>query len=75
MQVATVASGDVTLTIGALEQAVEVNAKAPLLDVQGTNLGLSARNLSSSTFGRITTTQVAEGAGARTIQVGLRLNF
>ena len=40
-----------------------------------TNFGLPARNLSSSTFGRITTTQVAEGAGSRTIQVGLRLNF
>ena len=40
-----------------------------------TNFGLPARNLSSSTFGRVTTTQVAEGAGSRTIQVGLRLNF
>lgn len=40
-----------------------------------TNFGLPARNLSSSAFGRITTTQSAEGAGARTLQVGLRLSF
>jgi len=39
------------------------------------NFGLPAQNLSSSTFGRITTTQQAEGAGARTLQLGLRLNF
>jgi hypothetical protein len=39
------------------------------------NFGLPARNLSSSTFGRITTTQSAEGAGSRTLQVGLRINF
>ena len=40
-----------------------------------TNFGLPARNLSSSTFGRITTTQAAEGAGPRNLQVGLRVNF
>jgi hypothetical protein len=40
-----------------------------------TNFGLPARNLSSSTFGRITTTQSAEGAGSRNLQVGLRVNF
>ncbi len=40
-----------------------------------TNFGLPARNLSSSTFGRITSTQGAEGAGPRTLQVGLRMNF
>ena len=40
-----------------------------------TNFGLPARNLSSSTFGRITTTQSAEGAGARNLQVGLRVSF
>ena len=39
------------------------------------NFGLPAQNLSASTFGRITTTQQAEGAGARTLQLGLRLNF
>lgn len=39
------------------------------------NFGIPARNLSSSNFGRITATQVAEGAGARTIQVGLRVTF
>ena len=40
-----------------------------------TNFGLPARNLSSSTFGRITSTQSAEGAGPRNLQVGLRVNF
>ena len=40
-----------------------------------TNFGLPARNLSSSTFGRITTTQSAEGAGPRNLQVGVRVNF
>jgi hypothetical protein len=40
-----------------------------------TNFGLPARNLSSSTFGRITSTQSAEGAGPRNLQVGLRINF
>jgi hypothetical protein len=40
-----------------------------------TNFGLPARNLSASTFGRITTTQSAEGAGPRNLQVGLRINF
>ncbi len=39
------------------------------------NFGLPARNISASNFGRITTTQVAEGAGARSLQVGLRLTF
>lgn len=39
VHVATVTSLDVTLTIGALEQTVEVSATAPLLDMQGTNLG------------------------------------
>lgn len=39
VHVATVASVDITLTVGAVEQAVEVTASAPLLDVQGTNLG------------------------------------
>ena len=39
------------------------------------NFGLPAQNLSASSFGRITTTQQAEGAGARTLQLGLRLNF
>ena len=39
VHVATVSSVDVTLTIGAVDQAVEVTAAAPLLDVQGTNLG------------------------------------
>jgi len=40
-----------------------------------TNFGLPAQNLSASSFGRITTTQSAEGAGARQLQVGVRLNF
>src|SRR5947209_6513480 len=39
VNVATVTSVDVGLTVGAIEQAVEVTASAPLLDVQGTNLG------------------------------------
>ena len=39
------------------------------------NFGIPAQNLSSASFGRITTTQQAEGAGARSIQVGLRFNF
>lgn len=30
---------DVMLTIGSIEQTVEVSAAAPLLDLQGTNLG------------------------------------
>ena len=40
-----------------------------------TNFGLPARNLSASTFGRITNTQSAEGAGARNLQVGVRVSF
>ena len=39
VQVATVTSVDVTLSIGSLEQTVEVTAAAPLLELQGTNLG------------------------------------
>src|SRR5262249_20940550 len=40
-----------------------------------TNFGLPGKNLSASSFGRITTTQSAEGAGARQLQVGVRLAF
>jgi len=39
VHVATVTSVDVTLTVGTLEQAIEVTAASALLDVQGTNLG------------------------------------
>lgn len=39
VQVATVSQVDIALTLGALEQIVEVSAAAPLLDLQGTNLG------------------------------------
>ena len=39
VQVATVTSVDVVLTVGTLEQTVEVTAAASLLDAQGTNLG------------------------------------
>src|SRR5678816_153609 len=39
VHVATVASVDVVLSVGAVDQAVEVTAAAPLLDVQGSNLG------------------------------------
>jgi hypothetical protein len=39
VHVATVTNVDVTLSIGTLEQTVEVSAAAPLLDLQGTNLG------------------------------------
>ncbi|MCX6627974.1 MAG: carboxypeptidase regulatory-like domain-containing protein [Candidatus Solibacter sp.] len=39
VHVATVASVDVTLTVGTVDQSVDVTAAAPLLDVQGTNLG------------------------------------
>src|ERR1051325_5186052 len=39
VHVATVATVDVTLTVGAVDQSVDVTAAAPLLDVQGTNLG------------------------------------
>src|SRR5437763_1787066 len=39
VHVATVATVDVALAVGAVDQSVEVSASAPLLDVQGTNLG------------------------------------
>jgi len=39
VHVATVSSVDVVLTVGGVDQSVEVTAAAPLLDVQGTNLG------------------------------------
>src|ERR1051326_8479084 len=39
VHVATVSNGDVTLTLGGVDQSVEVIAAAPLLDVQGTTLG------------------------------------
>jgi hypothetical protein len=39
VQVATVSTVDITLTVGTLEQKVEVVATAPLLETQGTNLG------------------------------------
>src|SRR3954468_5114804 len=39
VHVATVANVDVTLTVGAVDQSVEVTATSPLLDLQGTNLG------------------------------------
>ncbi len=39
VHVATVSNVDVTLTVGAVDQSVEVTAATPLLDVQGTNLG------------------------------------
>src|SRR5262245_2992343 len=39
VHVATVANVDVTLTVGATDQSVDVTAAAPLLDLQGTNLG------------------------------------
>jgi hypothetical protein len=39
VHVATVASVDVVLSVGAVDQSVEVTAASPLLDVQGTNLG------------------------------------
>ena len=39
VQVATVSTVDIQLAVGAVEQTVEVTAAAPLLDVQGTNLG------------------------------------
>ncbi len=40
-----------------------------------TNFGLPAQNLSAASFGRITSTQGAEGAGSRVAQVGMRLEF
>ena len=39
VHVATVSNIDVTLAVGGVDQSVEVTAAAPLLDVQGTNLG------------------------------------
>lgn len=39
VNVATVIGVDVTLTVGAVDQTIEVTASAPLLEVQGTNLG------------------------------------
>jgi len=39
------------------------------------NYGLPAQNISAANFGRITTSQGAEGGGSRIIQVGLRLVF
>ncbi|HJZ95487.1 MAG TPA: carboxypeptidase regulatory-like domain-containing protein [Candidatus Solibacter sp.] len=39
VHVATVATVDVVLTVGTLDQSVEVTAVAPLLDMQGTNVG------------------------------------
>src|ERR1051325_1993721 len=39
VHVATVSNVDVTLRVSGVEQAVEVTAGAPLLDIQGTNLG------------------------------------
>ncbi|MFN7936657.1 MAG: TonB-dependent receptor [Bryobacteraceae bacterium] len=39
VQVATVANVDITLALGTVEQAVDVTATTPLLDVQGSNLG------------------------------------
>ena len=39
VHVATVANVDVALAVGGVDQSVEVTAAAPLLDVQGTNLG------------------------------------
>ncbi len=39
VHVATVASVDISLVVGTVEQSVDVVATAPLLDVQGTNLG------------------------------------
>src|SRR5215468_5615168 len=38
VHVATVANVDVVLTVGGVDQSVEVNASAPLLDLEGTNL-------------------------------------
>src|ERR1019366_3318416 len=37
--VANVSKQDVTLVVGGVDQSVEVTAAAPLLDMQGTNLG------------------------------------
>jgi hypothetical protein len=39
------------------------------------NFGNPATNISAANFGRITTTQTVEGAGARQLQVGLRIVF
>lgn len=40
-----------------------------------TNLGIPNTQINSSSFGRITSTQAAEQAGARRIQMTLRVNF
>jgi len=39
VSVATVVGVDVTMTVGSVDQTIEVTAAAPLLEVQGTNLG------------------------------------
>jgi hypothetical protein len=39
VDVATIVDVDVKLTVGGVDQTVEVNASAPLLETQGTNLG------------------------------------
>jgi hypothetical protein len=39
VHVATVSNVDAQMTLGAVEQTVEVNAASPLLDLQGSNLG------------------------------------
>src|SRR5258708_10177881 len=39
VHVATVANVDVSLSVGGTDQSVDVSAAAPLLDLQGTNLG------------------------------------
>ncbi len=39
------------------------------------NFGIPAQNISAATFGRITSTQGAEGGGSRTLQVALRFSF
>jgi len=40
-----------------------------------TNLGIPNTQINSASFGRVTSTQAAEQAGARTIQMTLRVNF
>jgi len=40
-----------------------------------TNLGIPNTQINSDSFGRVTSTQAAEQAGARTIQMTLRLMF
>jgi hypothetical protein len=39
------------------------------------NLGAPGLNITTTAFGQITSTQTAEGAGPRVIQLGLRLFF